>query len=149
MLSGTIVLIAIAAVIFFVVVAVLSRKKRRPAETVATPESPSPVVLQFQKEVQELVDSHRREIETSEMSEACRELGLAVIGKVEEVTRNPNQNDVKQYCQSMKIRLEAFRAAYRGELSTEYFCNAPRSVDFSNALIDAILEHLQKRLAEV
>jgi hypothetical protein len=106
-------------------------------------------VSQFRKEVQELVDAHRREIETSEMSEACKELGLVVIGKVEEVTRKPAHNDAKQYCQSMKIRLETFRAAYRGELSTEHHCSAPRSVDFSNALIDAILELLQKRITEV
>lgn len=149
MIIKTVVLFVIAAVIFVIVAAFRANKKRQPAETDVDPESPPPVVAECKKEVQELVDSHRREIETSEMSEACRELGLVVIGKVEDVTRKPTQEDVKQYCQSMKIRLEAFRAAYRGEPSTEYLCNTLKCVDLSNALIDAILKHLQKRMAEM
>ena len=149
MLIKTAVLIVIAAVIFFIVVAVRSKKKPTPVEPVVKSESPLPAVSECKKEIQDLVDSHRREIETGEMSEACKELGLVVIEKVEEVTRKPAQEDTKQYCQSMKIRLEAFRAAYRGEAATEYLCTTLNSVDLSNALIDAILKHLQRRLADV
>ena len=149
MLMKTAVLIAIAAVIFFVL-AIRSKKKRRPVETVvASQAAPLPATSQLQEEIQELVDSYRREIEGDAMSKACKELGLLVVGKVEEVTRKPAQNDAKRYCQSMKIRLEAFRASYRGELATEHHCTSPQSVDFSNALIDKIMEYLQKRLAEM
>lgn len=148
MLIEIVVLIAIAAVIVFIVVAIRSKKKRQSAETVVEPDPPTSIVADYKEEVQKLVDAHRRKIETAEMSDACKELGLVVIGKVEEVTRKPTQKDVKQYCQSMQIRLEAFRAAYRGESSTEYLCTTLKCVDLSNALIDDILKHLQTRMAE-
>lgn len=131
-------LIVIAAVIYFVVAAIRS-KKPQPLETVAEPELP-PSEPEHKKEVQALVDRYRKDIETNEKSEGCRDLGLSVIGKIEQVTSKLEHQDVNQYWQSMMIRLEAFRAAYRGEPSYQYSCNVSRGVELSNTLIDAILE---------
>jgi len=49
----------------------------------------------------------------------------------------------------MMIRLEGFRATYRGEPSYQYNCKVSRGVEFSNTLIDAILKHLQGRIGNV
>lgn len=132
-------LIVIAAVIYFAVAAIRSKKKPQPVETVIEPETPPPVP-QHKEEVQALVDRYRREIETNEKSESCKALGLCVIEKIEEVTSKLDHQDVNRYWQSMMIRLEAFRAAYRGEPSYLYSCNVSRGIEFSNTLIDEILE---------
>ncbi len=140
MLIKIIILIIIAAVAYFIVAAIRSKKKKQPVETVVEPETPPPAVPQHKKDVQALVDRYRKEIETNEKSEGCKALGLCVIEKVEEVTSKIEHQEVSRYWQSMMIRLEAFRAAYRGEPSYQYNCNVAQGVEFSNALINAILE---------
>ncbi len=140
MLIKTLVIIVIAALVYFIVAAIRSKKKPQPVETVVEPETPPPAEPQHMKEVQAIVDRYRREIETNEKSEGCKALGLCVVGKVEEVTSKVEHQDVNRYWQSMMIRLEAFRAAYRGEPSYQFNCNVSRGVEFSNTLIDAILE---------
>jgi hypothetical protein len=138
-------LIVVGAVLYFILVR--SQKSPRPVETAVEAKAPAPTVSDYKKEVQSLIDQYRSDIASKEMSKGCRELSLCVIGKVEDVARKPNQKDVKQYGQSMKIRLEAFRASYRGEPSYEYNCSVSNGVDTSNALVDIILQHLQKRIA--
>ena len=140
MLIKTIILIVIAAVVYFIIAAIRSKKKTQPVETVVEPETPPPAEPQHKKDVQALVDRYRHEVETNEKSEGCKALGLCVIGKVEEVTSKIEHQDVNKYWQSMMIRLEAFRAAYRGEPSYQFNCNVSRGVEFSNSLINAILE---------
>lgn len=147
MLYEIVALIAVAAVLYFVIAAVRSKKSRQPAETVEEPRAPAPTVSDYKREVQSIIDKYRIEMESKELSNGCRKLGLCAIGKVEEVASKPNHKDVKQYWQSMKIRLEAFRAAYQGEPSYEYSCSVSNGVDTSHALVDAILRHLQRRIA--
>lgn len=147
MIIETVAVIVIAAIVYFVVAAIRSKKKQQPVETVAEPETPS-VVSQYKQEVQAIVDRFRREIETGAESKGCKSLGLCVIGKVEEVTSNMEHQEVDKYWRSMMIRLEGFRGTYRGEPSYEYNCKVSKGVEFSNTLIDAILNHLQGRIAD-
>jgi len=139
--------IVAVAVVYFAVAAIRSKKKQQPIETVAEPEGPS-IVSQCKEEVQALVDRFRRQIETSGESKDCKSLGLCAIKKVEEVTSNMEHQEADKYWRSMTIRLEGFRATYRGEPSYEYNCKVSKGVDLSHTLIDEILTHLQGRIAD-
>ncbi|MEN8147601.1 MAG: hypothetical protein ABFR02_08275 [Campylobacterota bacterium] len=148
MLIEIIVLIAVIVLVFFAVAILKFKNKPSKVETVVKPQVPALEVLEYKKGVQAIIDHYRKMIETKESSSDCKALAAHVIGKVEDVTIGLDQQDVKQYANSLMIRLEAFRAAYGGEPSYAYNCDVSRSTDFSNTLINAILKYIQKRILD-
>jgi len=147
LLYALVALIAAGAILFLVIRA-RSGKKSQPVETAAEHEKPSPTVSEYKREVKSVIDEYRKDVEAREMAKGCKDLALCAIAKVEDVADKPNHKDVKQYWQSMKIRLEAFRASYQGEPSYEYNCGGSRGVDTADALVEAILKHLHRRIAQ-
>lgn len=147
MLYVLIVLITVGALLYLDTRA-RSGKSRQPVTTSVEERKHIPTVPDYKKEVQTVIDHYRKEIETRDMAKGCRNVALCAIGKVEDVTIKLNNKDVKQYRQSMKIRLEAFRAAYQGEPSYKYDCSGSRGVDTADYLVDAILKHLHGRNAQ-
>ena len=148
MLIEIIVLSVIIVLVFFVVAILKFKNKPSKVEIIAEAQRPSLEVLEYKKGVQAIINHYRKMIETKESNSNCKALAMHVIGKVEDVTLGLDQQDVKQYTNSLMIRLEAFRAAYGGEPSYAYNCDVSRSTNFSNTLINAILKYIQKRIID-
>ncbi len=137
----TVVFIAVG---FGVMYAVKLKKRLRRARDKANSPIPALEVLKYKKDVQAIINHYRKVIEKKQLNSGCTALAMHVIGKVEDVTLDLEQQDAKQYLNSLKIRLESFRAAYQGEPSYKFNCDGSTSTRFSNTLIDAIFKYLQK-----
>jgi hypothetical protein len=93
----------------------------------------------LQKEIAVIVDRHRKRVLEKEVSEERRKLRNDVVDKVADVVAKAEGPDRAGYLQSLRIRLEAFRAAYRGEPEFEYTCDVSHCKAYAGELIDEIL----------
>jgi len=134
----------------YVTVYTLKRKKKlREAEKKAEAQIPALEVLKYKKEVQAIINHYRKMIKNKNLNSGCTALAMHVIGKIEDVTLDLDQQDAKQYLNSLTIRLEAFRAAYQGEPTYKFNCDGSKSTEFSNTLINAIFKYLHKSNGEL
>lgn len=145
-MSLTLLVVMVLLLVAGSVVIYAFKRMKKPSEAVTEvePKIPALEVLKYKREVQAIIDHYRKMIKNKQLNSGCSALAMHVIGKVEDVTLDLDQQDTKQYLNSLTIRLEAFRAAYQGEPSYTFNCDGSKSIEFSNTLINAIFNYLQK-----